>query len=108
MGNTMAGTIIESDLTVDGNISAPDGAISVKGRVTGDITTKTLDVANGGQVNGAVDADVVTIQGTQSGSVKCSELSLGATSQVNSQVTAKTMISEKGAKIVGEVRITGS
>ena len=104
----MTGTIIESDLVVDGNISAPEGAVSVKGRVTGDLTARTLDVANGGQVNGAVDAQTVTIQGTQSGSIKCAELSLGATSQVNSKVIAKTMVSEKGAKIVGEVKITGA
>ena len=103
----MTGTIIESDLVVDGNISAPEGAVSVKGRVTGDLTARTLDVANGGQVNGAVDAQTVTIQGTQSGSIKCAELSLGATSQVNSKVIAKTMVSEKGAKIAGEVKITG-
>lgn len=103
----MAGTIIESDLIVDGNITSQEGTIAVKGKVTGDISAKAVDVANGGQVNGAVTAALVSIQGTQSGSVQCDELSLGATSQVNSQVVAKTMISEKGAKIVGEVKITG-
>jgi len=103
----MAGTIIETDLVVDGNMSSPQGAISIKGKVTGDINAKSLDVANMGTVNGAVDAETVAIQGTQSGSVKCSELSLGSTSHVSSKVTAKTMVSEKGAKIMGEVKITG-
>lgn len=103
----MAGTVIETDLVVDGNMSSPEGAISVKGKVTGDISAKSLDVATGGTVSGAVKADRVTIQGSQSGSVHCSELSLGATSRVNSKVTAKTMMSEKGAKISGEVQITG-
>ena len=37
----------------------------------------------------------------------CNELSLGATSQVNSKVTAQTMTSVKGGKLVGEVQITG-
>ncbi|MEL7117484.1 MAG: polymer-forming cytoskeletal protein [Pseudomonadota bacterium] len=103
----MAGTVIETDLVVDGNMSAPEGIINIKGKVTGDIAAKSLDVANGGTVSGAVKADVVSIKGTQSGSVQCGELSLGATSQVSSKVTAKTMVSEKGAKIVGEVKITG-
>lgn len=103
----MAGTVIESDLVVDGNMSAPEGAINVKGKVTGDIQTRTLDVASSGKVSGAVTADVVTIQGAQSGSVECSELSLGSTSHVNSKVIAKTMQSEKGAQLVGEVKITG-
>ena len=103
----MTGTVIETDLVVDGDMSSPEGVINVKGRVTGDITAKSVDVANGGNVKGAVNADIVSIQGNQSGSVKCTELALGSTSEVNSQVTAKTMVSEKGAKIVGEVRITG-
>ena len=104
----MAGTVIETDLVVDGNMSSPEGAIAVKGKVTGDIAARTLDVANGGTVAGAVKADSVSIQGMQSGSVQCAELSLGATSQVNSKVIAKTMVSEKGAQIVGEVKITGA
>lgn len=104
----MAGTVIESDLTVDGNMSSPEGNINIKGKVTGDIDAKALDVAGGGSVSGSVKADTVTIQGTQSGSVQCGELSLGATSQVSSKIVARTMVSEKGAKLVGEVKITGS
>jgi len=103
----MAGSVIEKDLVVDGNISSAGGAISVKGRVKGDIAAQSVHVEGGGNVDGAVSADVVTISGNQSGSVKCKELSLGATSEVKSQVTAQTMTSEKGAKLVGEVRITG-
>jgi len=104
----MAGTIIESDLVVDGNMSSPEGTISVKGKVTGDIDAKSLDVAGSGQVSGSVKANHVSIQGMQSGSLECSELSLGATSQVSSKIVAKTMVSEKGAKVVGEVKITGT
>jgi cytoskeletal protein CcmA (bactofilin family) len=103
----MTGTIIESDLIVDGNISSPQGTISVKGRVTGDISAKALDVASGGHVNGSVQADSVSIHGEQSGSVQCAELSLGANSQVSSKIVAETMVSEKGAKLMGEVKITG-
>lgn len=103
----MSVTIIETDLVVDGNMSSPQGTINIKGKVTGDISAKSLDVADGGTVSGAVDAETVSIQGTQSGSVKCAELALGPTSHVNSKVIAKTMVSEKGAQIVGEVKITG-
>lgn len=104
----MTGTVIETDLVVDGNMSSSEGNINVKGKVTGDIAAKSLDVASTGQVSGAVKADVVSIKGMQSGSVDCAELALGSTSQVSSKVMAKTMISEKGARIVGEVKITGT
>lgn len=103
----MSGSVIEKDLTVDGNVVSSDGTINVKGSVKGDIKAKSVDVAEGGTVDGAVEADRVNIQGRQSGSVKCSELALGATSEVRSKITAQTMSSEKGAKLVGEVQITG-
>ena len=103
----MSGSVIESDLTVDGNIESTEGEVSVKGRVKGDIKAKSVAVAGEGQVDGAVTADNVSIEGKQSGSVTCSELSLGSTSLVNSKVTAKTMTSVKGARLVGEVQITG-
>ena len=103
----MSGTIIKQDLVIDGNITSSGGSVSVKGKVTGDITAKQVDVAMGGQVNGSVTADTVNIQGQQAGSVKCTELSLGSTSEVKSQIMAQTMTSEKGAKLVGEVQISG-
>lgn len=103
----MSATVIETDLVVQGNMTAADGVVTVKGKVAGDITARSVDVAAGGNVEGAVTADNVSIEGNQSGSVKCTELTLGATSEVNSQVTAKTMVSEKGSKLVGEVRISG-
>ena len=103
----MVGSVIESDLVVEGNISASGGAISVKGRVKGDIAAQSVEVEDGGNIDGSVSADMVKVFGTQSGSITCKELSLGAASEVKSKVTAQTMASEKGAKLVGEVRITG-
>jgi len=103
----MPASMIGEDLKVDGNITATEGTVNIKGRVTGDISAKAVDVATGGEVEGAVTADTVNIQGRTSGSLKCIELSLGATSEVHAQVTAQRMSSEKGAKLVGEVRITG-
>ena len=103
----MAGSIIEQDLVVDGNISSKEGAVIVRGKVKGDIAAKSVDVASGGQVEGAVSAESVNVEGRQSDSIKCNELSLGSTSQVNSKVTAQTMTSVKGGKLVGEVQITG-
>ena len=103
----MTASVIESDLTIDGNIVSKEGTVSVKGRVKGDIQAKTVDVAGEGTVDGAVTADTVKIDGKQTGSVSCTELSLGATSHVSSKVTAKTMTSVKGARLTGEVQITG-
>ena len=104
----MPNSVIEEDLIIDGNIEAKDGSVAVKGRITGDISAKTVEVLAGGQVQGAVSADSVSILGSHSGSIKCSELSLQSSADVKSDVTAQMMSSEKGAKLVGKVDITGN
>ena len=104
----MPNSVIEEDLIVDGNIEAKEGSVAVKGRVTGDIAARAIEVLEGGQVKGAMSAESVSILGTHAGSISCDELSLHSTSDVKSDVTAKRMSSEKGAKLVGKVQITGN
>lgn len=103
----MTRSVIEQDLTVDGNVTSKDGDIEVKGRVTGDISSRSVDVLPSGQVDGAITADHVTIQGRHSGRIECSELSLQQEAEVKADVKAKTLSSEKGARLVGKVEITG-
>ncbi|MEZ5778962.1 MAG: polymer-forming cytoskeletal protein [Paracoccaceae bacterium] len=103
----MTRSVIEQDLTVDGNVTSKEGDIEVKGRVTGDIVSRSVDVHVSGQVQGAITADLVTIQGRHSGRIECSELSLQKEAEVKADVKAQTLSSEKGARLVGKVQITG-
>lgn len=103
----MTRSVIEEDLVIDGNITSQDGDIEVKGRVTGDITARSVDVHANGSVQGAIAADTVRIGGRQSGRIKCDELSLDKSAEVKADITAQTLTSEKGARLVGKVQITG-
>jgi cytoskeletal protein CcmA (bactofilin family) len=103
----MSQSVIEEDLTIDGNITSDGGDVHVKGSVTGDITARAVDVHTTGQVKGAIEADQVKIQGKQSGRIKCAELALEKLAEVKSDVTAQTLSSEKGARLIGKVQITG-
>lgn len=103
----MSQSVIEEDLTIDGNIVSDGGAVHVKGNVTGDIVARSVDVHATGQVKGAIEAEQVKIQGKQSGRIKCAELSLEKLAEVKSDVTAQTLSSEKGARLIGKVQITG-
>ncbi|MDH5529796.1 MAG: polymer-forming cytoskeletal protein [Paracoccaceae bacterium] len=103
----MSRTVIEEDLTVTGSITSASGDVAVKGRVTGDITAKTVDIQLSGEVKGGIDAESVNVQGKQSGQIKCAELSLEKTANVKSDVVAQSLSSEKGAKLVGKVQVTG-
>ncbi|MFN6952414.1 MAG: polymer-forming cytoskeletal protein [Albidovulum sp.] len=103
----MTKSVIEEDLTIDGNVVSKDGDIEVKGKVTGDITSKSVDVSVAGQVQGVITAEVVTIRGKHSGQISCSELALEKNAEVTADVKAQTLSSEKGARLVGKVQITG-
>lgn len=102
----MSRTVIEEDLSIDGNVRSEEGDILVKGRITGDVTARTVEINPGGEVTGAITADAVTIHGRQSGRIKCDELALQKDAEVKADVVAKTMSSEKGARLVGKVQIT--
>lgn len=103
----MAGTIIQQDLVVDGNLSSKDGLISISGKVTGDIDAKSIEVLAQGVVEGGLSAEDVKIAGSLKGRVKCKALDLAENSEVQADVTAGTMTMSSGAKISGRVEARG-
>ncbi|NIQ95961.1 MAG: polymer-forming cytoskeletal protein, partial [Desulfuromonadales bacterium] len=56
-------SIISSDLRIEGNLHS-NGDVQVDGQVSGDISSKTLTLGEGSQVNGSVNADTVRVCGT--------------------------------------------
>ncbi len=103
----MTKSVIEEDLIIDGNITSEDGDIEVKGRVNGDIAGKSVAVHSHGEVTGALVAGAVRIQGRHTGRIDCTELALEKNAEVKADVKAQTLSSEKGARLVGKVQITG-
>lgn len=103
----MTKSVIEEDLIIDGNITSKDGEIDVKGRVKGDISAKGVSVSTNGEVTGAISAGAVRIQGRHTGQIECTELALEKNAEVKADVKAQTLSSEKGARLVGKVQITG-
>ncbi|GAB4386333.1 bactofilin family protein [Albidovulum sp.] len=104
----MTRSVIEEDLTIDGNIVSDKGEIEVKGKVNGDIASREVDVLPSGMVEGAIVAEAVKVQGRHTGRIECSELVLQKDAEVKADVRAKRMSSEIGARLVGKVQITGS
>ena len=103
----MTKSVIEEDLIIDGNITSKDGDIDVKGRVKGDISAKGVSVSTNGEVTGSISAGAVRIQGRHTGQIDCTELALEKNAEVKADVKAQTLSSEKGARLVGKVQITG-
>ena len=103
----MPNSTIEEDLVVEGNISSSGGSVEVKGRVVGDVTAETVTVRISGSVDGAMSAMTIAVEGKHKGSLKCDDLKLASTSQVQADVVAKAMETESGAKVKGNIDITG-
>lgn len=103
----MAVSTIEEDLTIKGNIASKGGNVDVKGKVIGDVTAEEVLIHGSGSVDGALAAKNIAIQGKHKGNLKCDGLTFAATAQVEADVSAKTMTTESGAKILGKVQITG-
>ncbi len=103
----MSASMIQEDLTIQGNLVAKGGAISVGGKVTGDLDAKSVEVLAQGSVKGEIKAEEVKIAGLVEGSVKCNSLSLDEKSELKADVTAGTMTMSSGAKISGRVEARG-
>ena len=103
----MASSTIEEDLTIEGNIVSKKGSVEIKGRVAGDVTADAVVVQLNGSIDGALSAKQITIEGKHKGGLKCDDLMIAATSTVQADVTALTMTTESGAKVVGKINITG-
>lgn len=103
----MPNSIIEEDLTIEGNLSSSEGSVDVKGRVVGDVSAETIMVHVNGSVDGALSANKIMIEGNHIGSLRCDYLKLASTSQVQADVAAKEMETERGARVSGKVDITG-
>lgn len=103
----VAVSTIEEDLTIKGNISSKGGNVDVKGKVIGDVTAEAVLVHGTGSLDGALAAKKIAIQGKHKGTLKCDDLTFASTAQVEADVSARTMTTESGAKILGKVQITG-
>ncbi|WP_068115889.1 bactofilin family protein [Tropicimonas marinistellae] len=101
----MSGTVIQEDLTIEGNLTVKDGTVSISGTVVGEIDANMVEILSSGHVTGSVTAVNVTISGALEGRVTCSELTLEERSELKADVSAQTMSMSSGAKVHGKVAV---
>ncbi|WP_170411115.1 bactofilin family protein [Ruegeria atlantica] len=103
----MTATVIQKDLTIQGDLVANEGTISVAGNVTGNVDAKSVDVLASGTVKGGIQAEEVKIAGGVEGSVKSRALAIEEKGELKADVTTGTMTMSSGAKISGRVDVRG-
>ena len=96
-------TIISRGVKIEGKITS-DGNIRVDGDIKGDIISQNnVTVGESGQVNGQINANIITIGGKVIGTVSAKEkLALEAKGNLKGDIFTKILLVEAGAKFDGK------
>lgn len=99
-------TIISNGVKIEGKI-ASSGNIRVDGEIQGDIISQSnVTVGENGQVNGQINAAVISIGGNVSGTVKAKEkLILDSKANLKGDIFTKILVVGAGAKFEGKSKM---
>ncbi|MBT8377684.1 MAG: polymer-forming cytoskeletal protein [Ignavibacteria bacterium] len=102
-------TIIGRGVKIDGKLNC-DGNIRVEGEIKGDILSKSsVIIGEKGNVNGQINADIITIGGKVSGTVKANKkILLDTTGNLEGDIFTKILVVEEGAKFEGNSKMGDS
>lgn len=103
----MDDSVLQEDLTIEGNIQCSNSGVLVKGKVLGDVSAPRVEVSQTGSVLGAISGKDVVIDGRLKGSVACTSLALKSGSDTDGDLKATTLSAEAGARLVGHVAVRG-
>jgi cytoskeletal protein CcmA (bactofilin family) len=100
-------SVLGPDLKIEGNIVSA-GEVFVLGAFSGTLTARKLTVEKGGTIDGNVEVEVAVINGTFSGHLSATSVSLGRTALVSADITYVAMEMEPGAVHCGLSRHVNS
>lgn len=94
---------IGPDLKIVGNLVC-DGELHIEGRVDGDINSKIISVKKGAQIEGALTAEEIIVDGAVIGQIKARTVTVARAARVLGDVLHKTLAVEAGAHLEGHCR----
>lgn len=99
-------TIISLGVKIEGKIKS-NGNIRVEGEIQGDIESQGNVVIGGnGEVNGQVNADIISIGGNVTGTVKAkTRLTIEEKGNLNGDIFTKSLVVKEGAKFDGKCKM---
>lgn len=89
-------SVVASGLRVEGDLNS-DEDIAIAGYVRGDIWARSVIIAHGGSVDGAIEADTVRVAGDLRGPVHAGRITIDASGRVAGGLTALQTIDIGGA-----------
>ena len=96
-------SVIGTDLRVVGDLHC-EGDIQIKGRVEGDVKSRSVTVGEGAHVEGAIMGDSVHISGSIKGQVQAPSVTVAKTAKVIGDIVHQTLSVEAGAHLDGNCR----
>ena len=102
----MAGSRISEDITITGDLTC-EGPVELWGTIKGDIAAIRLEIMSGGRVEGNVEAEELIVHGEHDGAATCTSIEIYAGAVLRSNVTARSLACERGARISGNIEIVG-
>ena len=102
-GNTEDITIISNGVKIEGKVTSM-GSLRVDGSLMGDLSADgNVTVGEQGDINGEITANMVTIGGKVTGTVKAKEkLVLESKCSLKGDILTKVLVIEAGAKFDGK------
>lgn len=102
-GSTEDITIISNGVKLEGKITS-GGSIRVDGTIQGDVVSQgNVTVGEHGDVNGQINAGIITVGGKVTGSVNAKEkLVLESKANLKGDIFTKILVVEAGAKFDGK------
>lgn len=93
-------SIVSANLRISGNLTS-EGDVQVEGTIEGDVRSRSLNIGEGGAVNGEIRADQVTVSGSVTGKMTARTVNLTRTARVNGDIVHETLSIEAGARFEG-------
>ena len=94
---------ISSGLSIVGKIIG-NGALTIFGRVEGEVLASTIVIAEGAQIEGEVSAEELTVGGHVKGTLHANRVRLGGTGVVEGDIFHRTLAIEENARFEGMSR----
>jgi cytoskeletal protein CcmA (bactofilin family) len=98
-----AGSSISSGLSIVGKITG-HGALTIFGRVEGEVHASNVVIAEGAQIVGDVVAEELTVGGHLKGTIRANRVKVNSTGVVEGDIFHRTLAIEENARFEGTSR----
>ena len=100
-------TIFSKDLKIEGDISS-SGLIEIEGCVKGNIKGNSVIIREGGNMEGELVAESLSVKGKFSGTIRAKNINISSKARINGVVEYCSLSVEDGACIDGQFKQVGS